>query len=228
MAGLVIVEILAADSADGDQAVGAGVGEFDEQAGAGNAGNPALKDIADAIGEEMRDQAIGGFTLGLHGASLGHPYLRRDLARVINGGKDLTFACNSEFYVRPDGLHPLEKDYGFHFSQGDIKRMDTGLTYQALKDRQVNVALVFATDGRIPAFNFVVLKDNKDYFPSYAMTPVIRKATLDANPTLGPLLNALSAKLDAPTMASLNASVDVQKKSFSDVAETFLKSTGLI
>ena len=151
-----------------------------------------------------------------------------DLARVINGGKNLTFACNSEFYVRPDGLHPLEKDYGFHFSQGDIKRMDTGLTYQALKDRQVDLALVFATDGRIPAFNFVVLKDDKDYFPSYAMTPVIRKATLDANPTLGPLLNALSAKLDVPTMAGLNASVDVQKKSFSDVAQTFLKSSGLI
>ncbi|SAL33966.1 glycine/betaine ABC transporter substrate-binding protein [Caballeronia arvi] len=151
-----------------------------------------------------------------------------DLAKVIKGGKEITFACNSEFYARPDGLRPLQKQYGFEFSQGDVKRMDTGLTYQALKDRQVDVALVFATDGRVPAFNFVLLKDDKGYFPSYALTPVIRKATLDANPTLGPLLNALSAKLDAPTMARLNASVDVQKKSFSDVANQFLKESGLI
>ena len=151
-----------------------------------------------------------------------------DLAKAIKGGKELTFACNSEFYARPDGLRPLQKQYGFEFSQGDVKRMDTGLTYQALKDRQVDVALVFATDGRVPAFNFVILKDDKGYFPSYALTPVIRKATLDANPTLGPLLNALSAKLDAPTMARLNASVDVQKKSFSDVATQFLKESGLI
>jgi osmoprotectant transport system substrate-binding protein len=151
-----------------------------------------------------------------------------DLAKVMNGGKDLTFACNSEFYARPDGLRPLQKQYGFEFSQGDIKRMDTGLTYQALKDHQVDVALVFATDGRVPAFNFVLLKDDKGYFPSYALTPVIRKATLDANPNLGPLLNALSAKLDAPTMARLNASVDVQKKSFSEVADQFLKQSGLI
>lgn len=151
-----------------------------------------------------------------------------DLAKAIKGGKELTFACNSEFYARPDGLRPLQKQYGFEFSQDDVKRMDSGLTYQALKDRQVDIALVFATDGRVPAFNFVLLKDDKGYFPSYALTPVIRKATLDANPSLGPLLNALSAKLDAPTLARLNASVDVQKKSFSDVADEFLKKSGLI
>lgn len=151
-----------------------------------------------------------------------------DLAKAIRAGKTLTFACNSEFYARPDGLRPLEKMYGFEFTQDEVKRMDSGLTYQALKDRQVDLALVFATDGRVPAFNFVILKDDKGYFPAYALTPVIRKAVLDANPSLGPILNSLSAKLDAPTMARLNASVDVSKKSFSDVAHEFLKQAGLI
>ena len=79
--------------------------------------------------------------------------------------------------------------------------MDTGLVYQALKDTQVDVGLVFATDGRIPAFDFVVLKDDKGYFPSYALTPVVRKETLDKNPKLAEILNALSAKLDDATMA---------------------------
>lgn len=151
-----------------------------------------------------------------------------DLAKAVNGGKKLTIACNSEFYARPDGLRPLQKTYGFNFDQDQVKRMDSGLTYQALKDRQVDIALVFATDGRVPAFNFVLLRDDKGFFPSYALTPVIRKATLDANPALGPLLNSLSAKLDGPTMARLNASVDVQKKSFSEVARGFLKESGLI
>lgn len=151
-----------------------------------------------------------------------------DLAKAIKGGETLTFACNSEFYARPDGLRPLQKAYGFAFTQDEVKRMDSGLTYQALKDRQVNIALVFATDGRVPAFNFVLLKDDKGYFPSYALTPVIRKAVLEANPSLGPILNSLSAKLDAGTMARLNASVDVSKKSFSDVATEFLKHAGLI
>ena len=151
-----------------------------------------------------------------------------DLAAKVKGGAKLTFASNAEFYARPDGLKPLEEKYGFEFPRESVKRMDTGLVYQALKDRQVDVGLVFATDGRVPAFNFVVLKDDKGYFPNYALTPVVRKQVLGANPKLADYLNALSAKLDDATMARLNASVDVDKKTVEDVAKTFLKEQGLV
>ena len=151
-----------------------------------------------------------------------------DLAAKVKGGAKLTFASNAEFYARPDGLKPLEEKYGFEFPRENVKRMDTGLVYQALKERQVDVGLVFATDGRVPAFNFVVLKDDKGYFPTYALTPVVRKQVLDANPKLAEYLNALSAKLDDATMARLNASVDVDKKTVEDVAKTFLKEQGLV
>src|SRR6478672_4594901 len=151
-----------------------------------------------------------------------------DLANKVKGGAKLTFASNAEFYARPDGLKPLEEKYGFEFPREAVKRMDTGLVYQALKERQVDVGLVFATDGRVPAFNFVILKDDKGYFPNYALTPVVRKQVLDANPKLAEYLNALSAKLDDATMARLNASVDVDKKTVEDVAKTFLKEQGLV
>jgi osmoprotectant transport system substrate-binding protein len=151
-----------------------------------------------------------------------------DLANKVKGGTKLNLASNAEFYARPDGLKPLEQMYGFEFARDNVKRMDTGLVYQALKEKQVDVGLVFATDGRVPAFNFVVLKDDKGYFPAYAMTPVVRKQTLDANPKLADILNSLSAKLDDATMSRLNASVDVEKKTVEDVAQTFLKKEGLI
>ena len=151
-----------------------------------------------------------------------------DLAAKVKGGAKLTFASNAEFYARPDGLKPLEEKYGFEFPRESVKRMDTGLVYQALKDHQVDVGLVFATDGRVPAFNFVILKDDKGFFPNYALTPVVRKQVLDANPKLADYLNALSAKLDDATMARLNASVDVDKKTVEDVARTFLKEQGLV
>jgi osmoprotectant transport system substrate-binding protein len=106
--------------------------------------------------------------------------------------------------------------------------MDTGLVYSALKDRQVDVGVVFATDGRIPAFNFVVLKDDKHYAPWYNLTPVVRKEILDKYPKIADSLNALSAKLNDETMAKLNASVDVDKKTVEEVASGFLKSSGLI
>lgn len=151
-----------------------------------------------------------------------------DLAAKEKAGSKLTFASNAEFYARPDGLVPLEQAYGFEFGREEIKRMDTGLVYQALRDGQVDIGLVFATDGRIPAFNFVVLRDDKGYFPTYAMTPVVRKETLDKNPKLVEPLNALSAKLDDQVMAKLNASVDVDKKTVEEVATSFLKSSSLI
>ena len=114
-----------------------------------------------------------------------------DLAKAVKGGAKLTFASNAEFYARPDGLPGWQTAYGFEFERDNVKRMDTGLTYCALKDRQVDSAVVFATDGRIPAFNFVVLKDDKNYAAPYNLTPVVRKEMLDKNPKLAEPLNAL-------------------------------------
>jgi len=151
-----------------------------------------------------------------------------DLAAKTKAGQPLKFGCNAEFYARPDGLAPLQTAYGFEFGRENVVRMDTGLVYAALRDAQVDVGLVFATDGRIPAFDFVVLKDDKGFFPSYALTPVIRKETLDKNPKLADILNSLSAKLDDATMAKLNATVDVEKKTIEEVSTGFLKSQGLI
>jgi osmoprotectant transport system substrate-binding protein len=151
-----------------------------------------------------------------------------DLAGKVKGGQTMKFGCNAEFYARPDGLAPLQTTYGFEFGRESTVRMDTGLIYQALRDSQVDVGLVFATDGRVPAFDFVILTDDKGYFPTYAMTPVVRKEALDKNPKLAELLNGLSAKLDDATMAKLNATVDVDKKSVEEVAAGFLKAQALI
>src|ERR1700731_2116625 len=55
VACLIVIEILRPQRADRDQAVGAGIAELDEQPGAGDAGDAALKSSSDAVGEEMRD-----------------------------------------------------------------------------------------------------------------------------------------------------------------------------
>ncbi len=151
-----------------------------------------------------------------------------DLSKAVNAGDELLFACNAEFAARADGLKPLQKAYGFKFDRSQVKRMDTGLTYQALKEGQVNISLVFATDGRIPAFDFVVLKDDKNYFPVYALTPVIRAEALEANPALEGLMNDLASRLNDQNMAELNAKVDVNKETIEKVAKGFLTEQGLI
>lgn len=151
-----------------------------------------------------------------------------DLAASYNAGEGLTMAVNAEFPGRPDGLPGLESTYGFETSRADRKPMDSGLTYQALNEDQVDIALVFATDGRIAAFDFRVLEDDKGFFPNYAIAPVVRTETLEANPELGELLNALAATLDDAVLQGLNAEVDVEKKTIEDVAAAYLAEAGLL
>ncbi|MDZ7853530.1 MAG: glycine betaine ABC transporter substrate-binding protein [Halomonas sp.] len=151
-----------------------------------------------------------------------------ELAQAVNDGEDLTFALNAEFYAREDGWRPLQEAYDFQVDRGDVRRMDSGLVYPALRDGDVEVGLVFATDGRIPAFNFHVLEDDQNYFPAYALTPVVRQETLEENPELAEQMNELSAMLDDETMAELNARVDVERENIEDVARTFLENNELL
>jgi osmoprotectant transport system substrate-binding protein len=65
--------------------------------------------------------------------------------------------------------------YGFRVPTHNLKHMATGLTCTALKDAKIQVTVGFATDGRIAAFHFVNLKDDKRFFPAYNVAPVVRK-----------------------------------------------------
>src|SRR5690606_5160697 len=75
-----------------------------------------------------------------------------------------------------------------------IRQMDPGLVYNAVRDGFVDAGLIYTTDGRVKGFDLKVLEDDKGFFPSYAVTPVVRKDTLEANPGLEEALNTLSAQ----------------------------------
>ncbi|XID92803.1 glycine betaine ABC transporter substrate-binding protein [Paenibacillaceae bacterium WGS1546] len=140
--------------------------------------------------------------------------------------KDLTLGSDAQFFERGDGYKGLTERYGFEF--GDRKEMDIGIAYQALKEDKIDVLVGYSTDGRIPALNLVILKDNLGYFPPYYPAPILKMEFLEKYPEVGEALNLLAGKLDEKTMAGLNAQVDVDKKDTKDVAREFLASAGLI
>lgn len=151
-----------------------------------------------------------------------------DMAQFYRSDKELNMVGTAEFIGRPDGIRKLQRAYDFRVPRNQLKSMDSGLTYTALKDGLADVALVFATDGRIAAFGFDLLTDDKNFFPNYAVVPVIRKEALEKFPELEAKLNELSSKLDDATMQNLNASVDIDKKSVKEVATAFLKANNLL
>lgn len=93
-------------------------------------------------------------------------------------------ALDLEFYGRSDGMKPLQQAYNMPLDRPQIRQMDPGLVYNAIRDGFVDAGLVYATDGRVKGFDLKVLEDDKGFFPSYAVTPVVRKDTLAANPGL--------------------------------------------
>ncbi|RTE67322.1 glycine/betaine ABC transporter substrate-binding protein [Amphritea opalescens] len=151
-----------------------------------------------------------------------------DLAGAYNSGEALKLGSGPEFPKRLDGLRGLTKTYGFKVKRDDIVTMQTGLVYDALREGEVDIAVVFATDGRNSAFNFKVLKDDLQYFPNYALTPTLRKEVMDANPGLADLLNDLSSRLNDKTVQRLNGEIAVHHKSVEAIAEAFLKEQNLI
>lgn len=86
--------------------------------------------------------------------------------------------------------------------------MDLGLAYNALANGDLDTIAAQATDGQIAALGLKVLKDDKGFFPNYALTPVVRKEVLDANPDLKETLEAVSMKLDDATMRACTCLVN--------------------
>jgi len=152
-----------------------------------------------------------------------------DLAEKVRQGERFRLACNIEFYLRPDGLMPLQRAYGFEFGHENVVRMGINAVYDALRDAaDIYVGLVFSTDGRVAARDFVVLRDDWGFFPSYLLAPVVRQRTLDKHPDLATHLESLAAKLDNETISGLNSLVDVHQKPVGEIASAFLRSSGLI
>lgn len=137
-------------------------------------------------------------------------------------------ALDLEFAGRSDGMKPLQQVYNMPLDRPQIRQMDPGLVYNAIRDGFVDAGLVYATDGRVKGFDLKVLEDDKGFFPSYAVTPVVRQDTLAENPGLEEALNTLSGLLDNDTITTLNAKVDIDHQTPQQVARDFLRSKGLL
>jgi osmoprotectant transport system substrate-binding protein len=147
-----------------------------------------------------------------------------DLAKVA--GK-LKLGAGPEFGDRRDGLKGLKEVYGIEF--GEFRQFAAlRLRYEALAQKQIDVANGFATDWQIAAAKFAALDDDKSLFPPYYLAPVVRMDTVANHPKVVETLERVGALLDNTTMQELNRQVEVDKKEPRQVAAQFLKAKGVI
>ena len=140
--------------------------------------------------------------------------------------KDLVFGAGPECDQRPLCLIGLKETYGLEFKE--VKKLDSGgpLTKDALEKGEIDVGLIFTSDGAVAARGFVVLEDDKNLQPPDNVVPIVRTDVLEGD--LEALLNSISAKLTTEGLSELNKAVDVDKADPADVAEEWLVENGFL
>lgn len=150
----------------------------------------------------------------------------KTLSDLGKASAKLRLGAGTEFVDRRDGIKGLKEVYGAEFAE--FKQFAAlRLRYEALNQKQIEVANGFSTDWQIAADKFVALEDDKALFPPYFLAPVVRPE-IAANAKIVEILEKVGAALDNPTMQELNRQVEVDKKEPRTVAAAFLKAKGLV
>jgi len=136
---------------------------------------------------------------------------------------EIVVAAPPEFQNRQQGLPGLKGQY--NFTPKDFRPLKGKAIVDALINGQAQLGNIFSTDPSIVTNSFVVLDDPKKLYGSDNVVPLVTKAK--SNDVIAAALNAVSAKLDTPTLTGLVKGVDVDKKDATAVAKEFLTKNGL-
>ena len=139
---------------------------------------------------------------------------------------ELVFGGNSDYVERKDGFHLLCDTYGLKFK--DVKDIDIGLKYEALKKGDIDVSNGFTTDAQLSNDNVRVLEDDKHLQVNYFCSNVVRNDTLKSHPGLEEAIMKLDNSITDKEMASLNYKVEVEGKEDVQVAKDYLTEKGII
>lgn len=137
----------------------------------------------------------------------------------------MTLGTDQEYPVREDGHLGFVETY---FDFGDMQSGDPGLMYQALVEGNVDAIVAYATDGRIPQLDIVLLEDDRNFFLPYFPAPVVRNEILENNPEIADILNKLGGQFTVEDSQQMNFAVDDGGETLTDVALPVLEEKGLI
>ena len=139
-------------------------------------------------------------------------------------GSKLLAGFTPEFMGRQDGNLGLQSKYGLHIRTVVIS---DAVMYKAAYEKQLDVISGYSTDGRLKAYDLMVLRDDKGIFPPYYAAPVVRDDALAQFPDLEKTLNLLAGKINDSVMTVLNYRTDYLHQSPERVAKDFLISKNL-
>jgi len=193
----------------------------------GNPGRREIYDRAEAWLETERGVSVAA-NLGFENAYAFVMPADRARALAVTSIEDLVdlatrlkLGGDYEFFARPE-WEAVKSAYGLDFA--DLVSMDSTLMYGAVATGEVDVISAFSTDGRIPAYDLVVLDDPREALPPYDAIVLLSP---DAPPGVAAALARLDGAIDADAMREANRAVDIDGRSIADAAARLEGRVGL-
>ncbi|WP_300908748.1 ABC transporter substrate-binding protein [Corynebacterium stationis] len=145
-----------------------------------------------------------------------------DLDKVT---EPMTLGANSEAESRPNGPKGLEETYGIEVGFAPIEDSGGPLTVKALKDDDVQLAIIYTADPSIESNNLVSLEDTKGLFLSSNIVPL---ASDKVDDKAAEVINEVSAAMSPEDLVSLNNRSVTEQLPAADIAKDWLEEKGLV
>jgi osmoprotectant transport system substrate-binding protein len=156
-------------------------------------------------------------------------YRLRSISDLAAVASSLTFGGPPECPARPFCLLGLQRVYGIRFEH--VLTLDAGgpLTQSALRDRQIDVALMFSTDPHLVRTDLVVLADDRGLQPADNITPLVRAEVVErwGEQFVG-VVDDVSGRLTTGTLRRLNARMAADDLDPAAVARSWLTAEGIL
>ncbi len=127
-----------------------------------------------------------------------------------------------EFMERADGLKSLQKIYDLNFKESQLKAVNSGLMYSAIRDNEADLITSYSTDGRIQAYGLRLLEDDLSFFPPYYAAFLYKEESAREVPELPKAIHLLEGIISEAQMTKMNDQVDRLKQDPQKVAKNFL------
>ena len=167
--------------------------------------------------------------------SVSEEYGLETISDLVPVAGELTFGAEHEFFAAEGTagtmkFGPFTEFYGLNFKE--TFPVDISLKYTAIENGNFQVTEVYTTDGLNRKANLKVLEDDRNFFPEYNGSLLVREELFeemaDVAPDLREILGLLSGTMDNEKMTDMTYAVDVEGRTVDEVAREFLVENGLL
>ena len=162
--------------------------------------------------------------------ALAQQYGLNTVSDLVPIAGQLVFGAEHDFFTAEGSMkyNPFAAYYGLKFK--DAVSVDISLKYNAIENGSFQVTEVYTTDGLNIKAGLKILEDDKNFFPEYNGTLLVRQEVLDeyADQGLEQVMNLLEGRISNEQMAQMTYQVDVEGRDVNEVARNFLVEQGLL